>query len=224
MPPAKTTQTQDSQSDRVARVGGWLFRQRTWLPLPIIALLLVTPHPAPSLAVLLAGVATVATGEAIRIWAVRNIGTISRTRSDRLGPLVMTGPFGLVRNPLYIGNLLVWIGFAISAGLLWFVPVIVLVLGAEYHAIVRWEEGLLEERLGDAYRAYTAMVGRWLPLSRKAQGASRESVASHKSVASRKAPDPDTQPFSWRETFFSERGTIVAIVSGYLLLWLKFTS
>ena len=27
--------------------------------------------------------------------------------------------------------------------------------------------------------------------------------------------------FSWRETLFSERGTFVAIASGYLLLWTK---
>src|SRR5207248_660942 len=29
--------------DTVARIGGWLFRQRTWLPLPIVVLLLVIP-------------------------------------------------------------------------------------------------------------------------------------------------------------------------------------
>ena len=26
---------------------------------------------------------------------------------------------------------------------------------------------------------------------------------------------------SWRETFFSERGTLIAIAVGYLLLWMK---
>lgn len=174
----------------------------------MVAALLLIPSTAPSLVVLAAGVATVAAGEALRLWAVQHIGVISRTRSDRLGPLVRTGPFGLVRNPLYVGNLLLWIGFAISAGMLWFVPVIALVLGAEYHAIVRWEEGLLEERLGDSYRTYKAEVGRWLPGRRKSQ------VISHKSeVAS---------PFSWGETLFSERGTLIAIAVGYGLLALKF--
>jgi hypothetical protein len=27
--------------------------------------------------------------------------------------------------------------------------------------------------------------------------------------------------FSWRETLFSERGTLIAIALGYLLLWIK---
>ena len=206
--PAETMQTQDRQADRVAKIGGWLFRQRTWLPLPIVAVLLIFPSSGASVVVVLAGAGTVAAGEAVRLWAVRHIGVISRTRSDRLGPLVRSGPFGLVRNPLYIGNLLLWIGFAISAGLLWFVPVILVVFGAEYHAIIRWEEGHLEERLGESYRTYKAEVGRWLP--GKSQVTSRKSQV----VAS-------TQAFSWGETFFSERGTLIAIVFGYLLLWAK---
>ncbi len=59
----------------------------------------------------------VGAGELLRLWAVRHIGVISRTRSDRLGPLISTGPFGWVRNPLYIGNLALWSGFTVSAGL-----------------------------------------------------------------------------------------------------------
>ena len=45
-----------------------------------------------------------------------------------------------------------------SAGLAWLSPIIVVVLALEYHAIVRWEEGLLDARLGDGYRAYAAIA------------------------------------------------------------------
>jgi len=210
MMPAETMQTQDRQVDRVAKIGGWLFRHRTWLPLPIVAVLTLVPSPRASSIAVLAGAATVATGEAVRLWAVRHIGVISRTRSERLGPLVRSGPFGFVRNPLYVGNLLLWIGFAISAGMLWFVPIILVVFGAEYHAIVRWEEGHLEDRLGESYRTYKAEVGRWLPRSRQ-------------SSLDFARDDPErTQPFSWGETLFSERGTLIAIAFAYLLLWGKF--
>ena len=139
----------------------------------------------------------------IRLWAVRHIGVISRTRSDRLGPLVSTGPFAIVRNPLYLGNVAVWVGFALSARLAWMAPMFVVVLGLEYHAIVRWEERLLEERQGDEYRAYAARVSRWMP-SFQAPAAD----APHGSV-------------SWRDTLFSERGTLIAIAIGYLLLYAK---
>ena len=187
------------------RAGGWLFRQRTWLPLPLaLALLLVRVGEAPPSPLLLAvGCAIVALGEMIRLWAVCHIGVISRTRSDRLGPLVSTGPFAIVRNPLYLGNVAVWVGFALSARLAWMAPMFVVVLGLEYHAIVRWEERLLEERQGDEYRAYAARVSRWMP-SFQAPAAD----APHGSV-------------SWRDTLFSERGTLIAIAIGYLLLYAK---
>ena len=186
-------------------VGGWLFRQRTWLPIPLaLALLLVRAGEArPSSLLVALGCATVALGEMIRLWAVRHIGVISRTRSNRLGPLVSTGPFAIVRNPLYLGNIALWVGFALSARLAWMAPTFVAVLGLEYHAIVRWEERLLEERLGDEYRAYAARVPRWMP--------------------SFHAPTTDAPQgsVSWRDTLFSERGTLIAIAIGYLLLYAK---
>ena len=189
----------------VVRTGGWLFRQRTWLPLPLVAALLVTPPPgdAPVASLWIIGAAVVALGEGIRLWAVHHIGAISRTRSDRLGPLIASGPFGYVRNPLYVGNILLWTGFALSARLAWLAPIIVVLLALEYHAIVRWEEGLLAERIGEPYRQYVARVPRWLP-----------------SPASAAAP-AGTVTFSWRQTFFSERGTLIAIGAGFLLLSLK---
>ena len=188
----------------VVRIGGWLFRQRTWLPLPIVgALIFIPARPAASVVPFVGtGLALVAGGEALRLWSVHHIGAISRTRSDRLGPLVASGPFALVRNPLYIGNILLWAGFAVLARLLWLAPAIVLLLAFEYHAIVRWEEELLGARLGEAYRAYLARVHRWLP--------------------SWTAPPAATQAtFSWGQTLFSERGTLIAIAVGFAVLWLK---
>jgi protein-S-isoprenylcysteine O-methyltransferase Ste14 len=195
----------------MVRLGGWLFKRRTWLPLPLaLALLLIPSTAQPTLLLELAGAGLVAAGELLRLWGVRYIGTISRTRSDRLGPLVDRGPFAYVRNPLYVGNIALWIGFAVSAGLLWVAPVLALLLAFEYHAIVRWEEGLLESRIGAAYREYTARVPRWVP-----------SFGS--SPPARTGTAADTL-FSWRETLFSERGTLVAIAAGYILIAIKLLS
>ena len=190
----------------MVRLGGWLFKRRTWLPLPLaLGLLLIPAQHPPTILLDFGGAGLVAAGELVRLWGVRHIGVISRTRSDRLGPLVDSGPFAYVRNPLYLGNIGLWTGFAINAGLPWLALPLAAILGFEYHAVVRWEEGLLESRLGDAYREYAARVPRWLPaLTRPKRTAS---AAPH---------------FSWRDTLFSERGTLIAIAVGYLLIVAKF--
>jgi protein-S-isoprenylcysteine O-methyltransferase Ste14 len=191
----------------MTRAGGWLFRHRTALPVPV-ALLILTLRigeapPSPFLVGIGVGITVI--GELIRLWGVHHIGAISRTRSERLGPLVATGPFALVRNPLYVGNIALWVGFALAARLVWLAPVMLILLAFEYQAIVRWEEALLETRLGQAYRDYAARVPRWIPsLDRSDRGLRRV-----------------TEGFSWRATLFSERGTFVAIAVGYLLLWVK---
>jgi protein-S-isoprenylcysteine O-methyltransferase Ste14 len=194
-------------ADTTTRIGGWLFRHRTWLPLPaalaILTLRIGQAAPSPFLAG--AGVAVTTLGELLRLWAVHQIGAISRTRSERLGPLVLSGPFALIRNPLYVGNIALWIGFALTARLIWLVPVIFVLLALEYHAIVRWEETLLESRLGQEYRDYAARVPRWIPSLNRGQRGLRRG----------------TEGFSWSATLFSERGTLIAIALGYVVLWVK---
>jgi protein-S-isoprenylcysteine O-methyltransferase Ste14 len=213
MPTGSTTHptTQSADPDVVVRVGGWLFKQRSWLPVPIVLALLAIPAPSRTPAVILAGAALVGMGEALRLWAVHHIGVISRTRAERLGPLISTGPFGHVRNPLYLGNIALWLGFTVSAGLLWLTPVVLLVLLLEYHAIVRWEEGLLASRMGAAYRHYLTVVPRWIPLRRPVPAGDAGDGESSR---------PGTV-YSWRDTLISERSTLIAIALGYVLLWAK---
>ena len=205
----------DNSRPLFPRAGAWLFRQRTWIPVPLaLALWFVRAGEAsPSSVLVLLGAIVVICGEGLRLWAVRHIGVVSRTRSDRLGPLVSTGPFGVIRNPLYLGNIALWIGFALSARLVWIVPVFIIVLGLEYHAIVRWEEQLLASRRGDQYQAYAGRVPRWMPSVVGRQS----TVVGRQSTVVSQAP----VTFSWRETLFSERGTLIAIAVGYLLLWMK---
>lgn len=183
-----------------------MFRYRTVIPVPLALALIVVPPSTSSLAVRWLGVAVTLGGELLRVAAVREIGTVSRTRTDRLGPLIVSGPFAWVRNPLYLGNAALWIGFALAAQIPWLVAPIALVLALEYHAIVRWEEELLKARRGDDYRRYLANVPRWLPRPPVRPSAARS-----------------TQPFPWRDTLYSERGTLIAAGAAFGLLWLKST-
>jgi protein-S-isoprenylcysteine O-methyltransferase Ste14 len=208
-PQTSQPQSRQQDPDTLTRLGAWLFRHRSSLPVPLALVILLWPVQDAPPALVWAGLAIVAAGEALRLAAVRHIGVVSRTRIDRSGPLVSTGPFARVRNPLYLGNVALWIGFVLSAGVPWLLPFVVLLLGIEYHAIVRWEETLLESRLGERYRAYVATVPRWLPRFRR--------------TSFSLAGSPDRRAaFSWRDTFFSERGTLIAIAAGCVLVWIKY--
>jgi protein-S-isoprenylcysteine O-methyltransferase Ste14 len=188
-------------------LGGWLFRRRTALPVPLALLLLAVPARSSfSAGALLAGLVIASAGEALRLWGVHHIGVISRTRSDRTGPLVDTGPFAFVRNPLYLGNIALWAGFAVAARLYWLAPIVVVILAIEYHAIVRWEEQLLLARLGEPYRDYMQRVPRWLPF---------------RAPVRRSASAAGDARFSWRDTLYSERGTLIAVAVACVLLYLK---
>ncbi len=141
---------------RDERVGRWLFERRGWLPVPLLAAMLAFPPRAwaPGLLIL-------ATGEALRLLAVGHIGLPSRTRADDVGDLVRSGPYGWVRNPLYLGNLLLFGGLGT---VLWPSAVVAVpILVVYYQLIVRWEERNLAARLGEPYRRYLVEVPRWWP-------------------------------------------------------------
>jgi protein-S-isoprenylcysteine O-methyltransferase Ste14 len=77
--------------------------------------------------------------------------------------LVTGGMFGVCRNPLYVGNVLIYSGIFIMHG----APVVVIVgIGLYlfiYQCIIYAEEAYLEDKFGDAYRAYCKDVPRWIP-------------------------------------------------------------
>src|SRR5579862_3561876 len=130
-----------------ARLGAALFRRRSWLPVPFVLVALLVPAHIGA-ANWIAGAISIAIGEAIRLAGVAAAGTVTRRRSRDVQRLVTYGIFRWVRNPLYVGNFLIWMGFVIISGVFWFLPVAILLFAIEYTLIVRYEEGVLESIFG----------------------------------------------------------------------------
>ena len=151
-----------AEQTTAARFGAVLFRNRGWLPVVFLAVPLVVPART-TRAQWIAGLLLVAIGEAIRLAGVAAAGTVTRRRSRTVQRLVDYGIFAWVRNPLYIGNFLAWMGFTVISGLFWFIPVAILLFAVEYSLIVRYEEGVLESIFGAAYLAYKQRTPRWFP-------------------------------------------------------------
>ncbi|MEW5770427.1 MAG: isoprenylcysteine carboxylmethyltransferase family protein [Pseudomonadota bacterium] len=75
--------------------------------------------------------------------------------------LVVSGPFRFSRNPIYLGDWLVYAGATLLLGTLWplaFAPLVWLIIR---YGVIRHEERHLRARFGAEYEAFCARVGRW---------------------------------------------------------------
>src|SRR5579872_285111 len=76
--------------------------------------------------------------------------------------LATSGPYAYTRNPLYLGSLLIGIGFAIAARNWWIGVVLVVMFFAIYLPVIRGEEAYLRERFPE-FEEYAKRVPRMLP-------------------------------------------------------------
>ena len=161
-PPSPTQTPSLAEQSTSARIGAVLFRSRSWLPVPFLLVALLAPaHPDSRNWI--AGAVLIAIGEWIRLAGVAAAGTVTRRRSRDVQRLVTYGIFRWVRNPLYVGNFLIWMGFVVISGVLWFLPVAIVIFAIEYTLIVAYEEGVLETIFGREYLEYKQTTPRWIP-------------------------------------------------------------
>lgn len=76
--------------------------------------------------------------------------------------VIEEGVYSLVRHPIYLGEILLYLGFlmlslSLAAAVVWLGVIVFL------HYISRYEERLLLERFGEAYEEYRREVPMWIP-------------------------------------------------------------
>lgn len=112
------------------------------------------------------GLVLMLAGAVVLVWCVRDFYVSGKGTLAPWAPpkrLVVVGLYRLVRNPMYIGVLLLvagWASFLAS-------PVLVLyalVLAVAFHMrVVMYEEPWLAAQFGDEWHSYRARVRRWSP-------------------------------------------------------------
>lgn len=122
----------------------------------------------------LAGIVLVA--QFFRTWAAGFVGTTARGRETHAEILLTAGPYAYVRNPMYLGILVLTTALALMSGL-WYAPLLVwATYGFVYSNVIPYEEAYLRERFGQAYVSYFRAVPRMVPAFRgypKRQGTFR---------------------------------------------------
>lgn len=113
----------------------------------------------PEIIMLSSGIVFFLTGQIIRISARG----LKSEYSQNGALLIQNGPYSLVRNPMYLGVLLITAGVALILLNLWSAGVFVLLFLLRYLWVIRQEEEKLAVVFDEQYYNYRAKVPRILP-------------------------------------------------------------
>jgi protein-S-isoprenylcysteine O-methyltransferase Ste14 len=147
-----------------AGISATFFKYRSYTPLPFLVLCIAYINA--NIWSIISGFLIALLGELIRLWGVSWAGSETRTTGDVGGTfLVVSGPFARVRNPLYVGNILMYFGLGLmsfaffpylqAAGLIFFY--------IQYNFIVIEEENYLHNTFGLEFENYVKNVPRFFP-------------------------------------------------------------
>lgn len=125
------------------------------VPLFIGAILLVI-FARPGMPGLLIGLVLILLGESIRIWAAGHL--------QKNEVLTMSGPYSYVKNPLYIGSILITTGFCILADNIYLLAAATFMFCFHYIPYKKRVEGdRLKKIFGSQYEDYDEKVPEYLP-------------------------------------------------------------
>ena len=187
------------------KIGNFIFKYRSYTPIPLAAIILYNAQLANAYVVL--GLLCIILGESIRFWAVSYAGGITRTTTVGAATLCTAGPFAHTRNPLYIGNILMYNGIVLIAGannilamlmLMWLFFII------QYFLIINLEEQTLTRIFGTRYINYTKNVPRLFPRLFRWQS------------------DDIRQPMTFLNTLRTEKRTLQNIVIFLIIIYIRY--
>lgn len=126
---------------------------RQLLAVVLILLYTVTARTTPFLATV--GLSLALAGTLFRLYAS---GFIVKNKE-----LATSGPYALVRHPLYTGNILILVGFALANGTLWSLPVALAFFWFYYPTAIEYEDRKLHGIFRDRWERWAQNVPALVP-------------------------------------------------------------
>ncbi|MCL2512235.1 MAG: isoprenylcysteine carboxylmethyltransferase family protein [Bacteroidales bacterium] len=134
-------------------------------------------------------------GLAIRIYTVGYTPANTSGRNTKDGQVAdelnTTGIYSTVRNPLYLGNFLMWLGIAMLTANIWFIISFCFLYWIYYERIIFAEEQFLRRKFGDVYLEWTKVTPAFFP-----------------KFSRYKKP---VYPFSWKKVLKKEKNGLAAL-------------
>jgi len=188
------------------KLGNWLFHYRNFL-FPVFYAALFIPSPpviTNTIYAETAGVVIILSGMLVRAITIGLVYIVrgGRNRTIYADNLVTKGIYSICRNPMYLGNILLLLGFGLFANSLWFMVIFFPLFVLFYVAIIKAEEAFLLEKFGDEFRSYKKSVSALIPRPDRIGSA----FSGHS--------------FKWKKVLSKEHNSLYLYLSGILLLLL----
>lgn len=143
-------------------------RRRSRQLVGVVLVFFLTFMSIPSMTGLVIGAILATLGMLVRLWAS---GFVMKNEV-----LATSGPYGLVRHPLYVGNLLICAGFCVASGLWWSYPLALAMLLFYYPQTIQYEDHHLRNIFKESWDEWAAetkaLWPRLAPYSKSQDGAS----------------------------------------------------
>jgi protein-S-isoprenylcysteine O-methyltransferase Ste14 len=160
--------------EEFSKTGDFLFRWRSYLPLLMIVIILLTmpyfQYPGHSeklddvWEILCMFISCLGIGVRVFTIGYAPKGTSgTNTRGQVADVLNTTGMYSIVRNPLYLGNFVIWFGISMFFRLWWFSLIVTLIFWVYYERIVFAEEEYLREKFGESYLMWAQKTPLFIP-------------------------------------------------------------
>jgi protein-S-isoprenylcysteine O-methyltransferase Ste14 len=149
-------------------VGRKIFSKRLYVGLAVafVGLELLSPKPFlehPYLAGQVLAFVLIAAGVGLRAWGSGTAGGHTRSGTIEACHLATGGPFAYVRNPIYLGSILLGVGMSALIGDVLAYALTAVAFSILYFAIVPAEEDHLQKTFGSTYETYRSAVPRLIP-------------------------------------------------------------
>jgi len=140
-------------------------QSRQWFAILFVPL--VSWFGQPTQELLIAGSVVAVVGALIRLWASGHV------KKNKV--LATDGPYAYVRHPLYVGNILILLGFSMASNIWWAYALMVFLILFYYPPAISYEDAKLHRIFGEEWQSWSRNIHALIPsFTNKAGSASSD--------------------------------------------------
>lgn len=153
-------------------------QSRQWFAVLFVLLVSALGNYEPTLFKI--GTAVAIVGIAVRMWAS---GYVMKNKE-----LATSGPYAFVRHPLYVGNILLLVGFSIASNLMWSYALMAALLWFYYPPTISYEDNKLRGLFGEEWVAWSKNIHALIPTFGSKAGSVKSTWSFKKSLMTNAEP------------------------------------